>query len=183
MKRTLLVAAMAVFTLVHAPASLAASPDDDKKVLIQRVLTLWHIEDVAVMMAQRPASSALNQARAGLQGRLTAEKQDAVMKAIAVDVQKYIDEATPIAKAEAVRLKESVVAPLLMQNFNAEELRQLITLFESPVKKKFETLVPQFEQAYGEKVAAASRAAIDPKIQTLTKEVGTKMRAATMVSQ
>jgi hypothetical protein len=48
------------------------------------------------------------------------------------------------------------------------------------VKKKFEQLVPQFERAFGEKVAADSHTAIDPKLQEMTKAVGLKLRAASM---
>lgn len=183
MKRTLLIAAMAAFTLAQASFSHAAGADDEKKVLVQRVLPLFHIEDSAIMVVQRQGADAMRQANTALQGRLTAEKQDATMKSIAVDVQKYIDEATPIARANAIKLKAPTVAPMLMEHFSAEELRQLVAFLESPVKKKFEALLPEMQRTYGEKVAEASRGAIDPKIKTMTTEVATKMRAAVMVSQ
>lgn len=183
MKRTLLIAAMAAFTLAHFPVAHAAGPDDEKKALVQRILPLFHIEESAIQMVQRPATNAMTQSNAALQGRLTAEKQAATMKSISVDVQKYIDEATPIARNAALQLKEPTIAPLLMQNFSAEELRQLLAFLESPVKKKFESLLPTFQKAFGEKVAESSRGAIDPKIQKLTQDVATKLRAATMVAQ
>ncbi len=183
MKRTLLIAAMAAFTLAHASFSHAAGADDEKKALVQHVLPLFHIEDSPIMLVQRQGADAMRQANTALQGRLTHEKQEATMKSIAVDVQKYIDEATPIARANALKLKEPTVAPILMANFSAEELRQLVAFLDSPVKKKFEALLPTIEKTYGEKVADASRAAIDPKIKTLTTEVATKMRAAVMLSQ
>jgi hypothetical protein len=47
------------------------------------------------------------------------------------------------------------------------------------VKKKFEQMMPQLERSLGEKVATESRPLIDPKLQDLTKAVGTKLRAAT----
>lgn len=183
MKRTLLIAAMAAFTIIHVPLSHAAGPDDEKKVLVQRVLPLFHIEDTAIIAVQRQGAEAMRQANTALQGRLTAEKQDATMKSISLDVQKYIDEATPIARANALKLKEPTVAPMLMENFSAEELRQLVVFLESPVKKKFEALLPTIQKTYGDKVAEASRGAIDPKIDAMTRSVGTKMRAAVMVSQ
>jgi hypothetical protein len=183
MKRTLLIAAMAAFTLAHAPLGHAAGADDEKKVLVQRVLPLFHIEDAPVITVQQQGAEALRQANTALQGRLTGEKQTATMKSIAVDVQKYIDEATPIARNNALKLKEPTVAPILMENFTAEELRQLVAFFESPVKKKFEALLPTIQKTYGEKVAEASRGAIDPKIKTMSNDVATKMRAAVMTSQ
>ena len=156
----------------------ASSPEKER--LVQRVLALWHVEDAAIVMIQRPAADALGQARIALQGRVTAPKQEATLKDIAVDVQKYIDEATPIVRENATRLKAPTIGPLLAQNFSEEELRQLVALLESPVKKKFETLVPQIERSYGEKIAAESRSSIDPKLQAMTKSIGLKLRGATV---
>ncbi|HJV62547.1 MAG TPA: DUF2059 domain-containing protein [Albitalea sp.] len=153
---------------------------DKKQELVTRVLALWHVEDAAIMMVQRPAVDALQQARIALQGRVSGPKQEATLKDIATDVQKYIDEATPIARDNATRLKAPTLGPLLAQNFSEDELRQLIAILESPVKKKFEHLVPQLERSYGEKIAEQSRASIDPKLKTMTQAVGLKLRAATM---
>lgn len=174
-QHTLAAALLACCSLAaHAQASA------EKQKLIDRVLTLWKVEDAAVIMVQRPAADAMQQAGIALQGRVSAEKHKATMKDIATDVQKYIDEATPIVKTNATKLKTPTIGPLLAQNFSEEELRQLIALLESPVKKKFETLLPQFEKAYGEKIAAESRASIDPKLQKMTQDVGLKLRAATV---
>lgn len=153
---------------------------DERDKLVQKVLTLWHIEDEAIVMVQRPAADAVNQSRIALQGRVTAAKQEATLKEIAVDVQKYIDEATPIVRDNALKVKAPTLTPLLLQNFSEEELKQLVALLESPVKKKFEKLLPQFERAFGEKIAADSRAAIDPKLAAMTQSVGLKLRAATV---
>lgn len=180
MKQTLIVIALTAATLVSANPAYAEKYHESKDALIQRVLALWHIEDTAITMAQRPATDALVQARIALQGRVSAQKQEATLKSIVGNVQKYIDETTPIVKAEGLRVKEPTLAPLLQQNFSEEELQQLIALFESPVKKKFETLIPQFERTFGEKVAENSRGEVDPKIQALSKDIGVKMRAAMM---
>lgn len=175
----LLAAALAFAGVVHAAgAAPAVSPEKQK--LIERVLALWHAEETAIVMVQRPAGSAIEQASIALQGRVSQQKHQAAMKDIAGDVQKYIDEATPIARDNAARLKAPVLAPLLAQNFSEDELRQLIALLESPVKHKFEQLLPQMERAYGERIAADSRAQIDPKLQTMKQAVALKLRAASM---
>jgi hypothetical protein len=170
-----LVLAASTFSVFAQPAA-----SDEKQKLVQRALTLWHLEDTAVVMIQRPAADAMQQARIALQGRVSAAKQEATLREIATDIQKYVDEATPTVRANALRLKAPTVGPLLAQNFSDDELRQLIALLESPVKKKFESLVPQFERAFGERLAAESRAVVDPKLQTMTQNVGLKLRAATM---
>lgn len=151
-----------------------------KAKLIEHLLTIWHPENVVVMMVQRPAADAFQQARIALQGRVSVEKRDATLKDIATDVQKYVDEATPIARDSAKKELANTVVPMLQQQFSEEELKQLIALLESPLKAKFEQLIPQMEKALGEKVVADSRALIDPKMQELTKTVGTKLRVATV---
>ena len=72
----------------------------------------------------------------------------------------------------------SPVGPILAQNFSADELRQLAAIFESPVKAKFDKLIPQLEVAVGDKVTVDVGPAINKNIQALTESVGTKLRIA-----
>jgi hypothetical protein len=157
-----------------------AQSAESKAKLVDKLLTLWHPEEVAIVMVQRPASNALQQARIALQGRVSPQKQEATLKDIATDVQKYIDEATPIARDGGKKAVSTVVAPMLMQQFTEDELKQMIAILESPVKKKFEQLMPQMEKALGEKVSADNAALIDPKLKTMTQAVGMKLRTATV---
>lgn len=173
----LVIATLASLACATAGAQ-AVSPEKQK--LIDRVLTLWHVEDTVLMMVQRPAARALEQSRVVLQGRVAASKQEATLRDVATDVQKYIDEATPVARASATKLKAPTLGPLLAQNFTDDELKQLIALLESPVRKKFEQLAPQLEKTFGEKVAADAAPTIDPKLKVMTETVGLKLRAATM---
>jgi hypothetical protein len=174
---------LVILSLLAAAGQASSAPpaaSEEKQKLILRVMQLWHVEDTSIVMVQRPAVDAMQQSRIALQGRVSAAKQEATLKDISTDIQKYVDEATPIVRANAERLKGTIVAPMLAQNFSDEELRQLVALLESPVKKKFESLVPQFERSFGEKLAADSRTAIDPKLEAMTKNVGLKLRGATM---
>lgn len=155
----------------------------EKQKLIDKILTLWHPEDVPVMMVQRRATEAMNQSRIALQGKVTAEKRDATMRDIATDVQKYVDDVTPIAKDSARRQIPATVVPMLVQNFSEEELKQIVALLESPIKKKFEQFIPQAEKALGTKVAEETHVAIEDKGKTMTQAVGLKLRAAVMVGQ
>lgn len=147
--------------------------------LVRRLLELWHVENVAIMMVQRPAISTMEQAKMALQGRVSDEKQTRVLKEIAPDVQKYVDQATPVVKADAQKVVLETVAPLLLQNFNELELKQIIALLESPVKKKFEDFVPSMDKALGEKVVKDCAPQITPMMQTMAQDVGLKLRAAT----
>jgi len=72
----------------------------------------------------------------------------------------------------------TTVAPILAQKFTEDELRQIIAILESPVKAKFEATVPELQKALGEKLAAESAKTINPKLETLKQEIGTRMRTA-----
>lgn len=178
MSRRLAATALLGLSLV-CHAAEGVSPEKQK--LIDRVLQLWHPETVSLVMVQRPAADALQQARIALQGRVSAEKRDATLKDIATDAQRYVDEATPLAQAAAQRQLQPTVGAMLARQFSEEELRQLIALLEAPVKKKFEQLVPQMEKALGEGVSADAGPAIQPKLQAMTQAIGLKLRAATIV--
>lgn len=168
---------LAAATSAHAQA--AAPVDAEKQKLIDHVLALWHPENAVVMAVQRPAAEAMEKSRIAMQqAHMTPDKLDKNMKDIAVDVQKYIDTASPMAKASAQKSITSSVVPLLAQNFSNDELRQLITMLESPVKGKFEKLIPQIDQALGKKVQEDVGPEINKDIQAMTQAVGTKLRVA-----
>lgn len=180
--RCIVAASLCALSMAGGPV-LAQTQGDEavRQKLAEKLVTLWQPESVAVVMVQRPATDAFQQARIALQGRVSAERRDVVLKDIAKDVQKYVDEATPIARESAKKDVAFTVIPMLVKNFSESELKELISILESPVKKKFEQMVPQMERALGERVAADNRDVIDPKLKEMTKEVGLKLRAASMV--
>jgi hypothetical protein len=175
------IAAIILATAAAAGAH-AAQPtvSPAKKQLVEKVLQLWHIENVALEMIQDPVAKTLGQARVVLQGRVTPEKQEAALRDVAAEAQKFLEENTPVVKTSAEKLVPTTVAPILAEKFTEDELRQLIAILESPVKKKFETTVPELRKALGEKLAADAGPVIDPKLQDLNKRIGLRLRSATL---
>ncbi len=157
-------------------ATPAAPPA--KQELVRQLLQLWHIDNIGVSMLQAPVSDAVQQARAMLQGRAVPEKRDAAMSEVVGEAKKFMDEATPMVQASAQKLIPSTVAPMLAERFSEDELRQMIAILESPVKRKFEALLPQMQKTLGEGVAADTRAVIDPKLQDLKQRIGLRLRSA-----
>ena len=136
-------------------------------------------ENSVLLAVQHPATDALEKSSIALQtSHVPKERADKTMKEIGVDVQKYIDTTMPLAIASAKKNVGPAVGPLLAQNFTTEELRQLVALLESPVKSKFEKLLPQLENAVGQKVQADVGVQANKNIQVLTESVGTKLRVA-----
>ena len=166
-------------TKAAAPANLPA-PDAEKQKAIDRILANVHPENGVIQALQRPAVEAMQKSMIAMQTQhVPKERMDKAMKDIAADVQHYVEISTPVVTASAKKLTNQTVGPLLAQNFSADELRQLAAMFESPVKAKFDKLIPQLEAAVGDKVTAEVAPAINKNIQALTESVGTKLRIAT----
>jgi hypothetical protein len=158
-----------------ASAQTAISPA--KQELVQKVLKLWQIEALGQTMLQEPVAEAVGQARVVLQNRVAPDKQEAALRDIGAEVKKFMDDATPVVRSSTQKFIPSTVVPVLAEKFSEDELRQIIAILESPVKRKFETLVPEMQKALGEKVAADTRTMIDPKLQDLRQRIGLRLRA------
>lgn len=165
--------------LLLGSAAQAATPAPaSKQELVNKVLQLWHVENVGQSMLQAPVSDAVQQARAMLQGRAAVDKRDAAMTEIVQDAKKFMEENTPIARASAQKMASAKVAPLLAERFTEDELKQMIAILESPVKKKFEDMLPELQKSLGDSVAADTRAVIEPKLQELQQRIGMRLRSA-----
>jgi hypothetical protein len=160
-----------------APVAASAIPPA-KQALIDRMLSLWHMDSIGQSMLQAPVSDAVAQARAMLQGRASADRRDAAMTEIVGEAQKFMDEATPTVRASAQKLIPSKVAPLLAERFTEDELRQMVAILESPVKQKFEKMLPELQKSLGEGVAADTGPVINPKLQDLKQRIGLRLRSA-----
>jgi uncharacterized protein len=162
-----------------AGAQTAADPASPaKQQLVQHVLQLLHAEGMGLTMLQTPVADALAQANVVLQGRVPVERRDAAMRDISEDAKKFLEQTTPVVKASTQKFIPLTLTPLLMERFTEDELRQLVAMLESPVKEKFEKMVPEMKKVLGEKVASDTRAVIDPKIKDLTERIGVRLRTA-----
>jgi uncharacterized protein len=164
-----------------APAAAQAlpAPDPEKQKVIDRILVAFHPENGILQVVQRQGLDAMQQSNIALTtAHVTAERKEKTMKEIGSDVQKYIDATMPVAVASAKKNTNPAVGPILAQNFTADELRQIAALLESPLKQKFEKLIPQMETAVAQKVQAEITPQVNQNVKTLTEAVGTKLRIA-----
>ncbi|MTW05019.1 DUF2059 domain-containing protein [Duganella ginsengisoli] len=161
-----------------APAAAAGAIPPSKQALIDKLLDLWHMENVGLNMLQVPVSDAVTQAKAVLQGRATDAKRDAAMSEVVTEARKFMEDTVPTVKTSAQKLMPTKVAPLLAERFSEDELKQMIAILESPVKAKFEALLPELQKSLGEAVAADSGPVINPKLQDLKQRIGMRLRAA-----
>lgn len=173
------VAAITMFVAGTAAAQTAQAPAT-KQELVQRVLQVWHVEDLGKAMLQARAAEAVGRASSLLEGRTTQEKREAAMKSIAADTKKFLEDTTPVVHDNAQKLVPVTVGSLLAERFNEEELRQLVAMLESPVKRKFEELVPEMQKSLGEKLAAESGPTVNAKLRELSERINDHLRVAVM---
>jgi hypothetical protein len=182
-----LAAALVIPPAVHAQAAAsaaaAAAPaapiDAEKQKLIERILAVVHPENGVLQAVQEKGVSAMQQSSIALQtNHVPQDRKDKALKDIGGDVQKYIDTTMPIAVASARKYTVPLSAPILAANFTTDELRQLATMLESPLRDRLEKVLPQMQNAVGQKVSVDIGPQVNKNLQVMTEAVGTKLQVA-----
>lgn len=152
-----------------------ASPG--KKELVAKILKLQQpgIEIMARRLVEQPAADLLNNAGAALPTRVPKDKQESVAKEIKGDVQKYLDEAIPFVQDRAVKVAPSSIGALLEEKLTEDELKQVVSIMESPAYAKYQRLGDEMQKVLVEKVLADTRGTIEPKIRTLEQTVAKRL--------
>lgn len=168
--------AIVILAVAGVAQAAQATISPAKQALIQKLVQLMSVDNMGVTMLQEPVGNALGQARVTLQSRVPAERHEAAIRDIAADAKKFMDEATPVVRSSAQKLIPTTIVPMLAEKFTEDELRQIIAMMESPVKRKFDELIPDMKKNLGEKIAADTGPTINPKLQELTQRIGTRLR-------
>ncbi|HEX5373651.1 MAG TPA: hypothetical protein VFW84_13055 [Aquabacterium sp.] len=161
-------------TLVASTLAVASlSAHADKREQIQRLPSLQkaELEGLATDMTQQPARQLMGQAQNIMVQAVPPEKREAAAKQINAELTKYVDSATPIVKASASKVAVSAVAPILEDKFTEDELKQLVTMLESPIIKRYQGLLPEMQKSLLEKISADARPQVDPKLNALQESV------------
>lgn len=158
-------------TLTAAAVAAVAAPT--KKELVAKFITLQQpsIEALARSMAERPAIQMMQAAGQALQTQVPPEKREAAAKQVEADIKKYVEEATPILKAKAMKLAPATIGAKMEEAFSEDELKQLIAWTESPVNKKFQQVLPQVQDALVQQLAADAQATFEPRLKALQQAV------------
>jgi hypothetical protein len=167
MKHITLLALLLAAGVTHAQSTPA------KKELVARVLVLQQsaIEQTAQTLVERPAAQMQQQVGMALQTRIAPEKREAIAKLVQADLKKYVDEVGPLVRQQAVKLAPSTIGALLEEKFTEEELKQLISIIESPVNRKYSQMGGDFQKALGEKLIAQTQSIVEPKVKALEQAV------------
>lgn len=165
-------------TLVVASIGVQAQT---KKELVQKLLVLQQpsLDSTARSLTENPARQLVAAAQPIIAQGVPADKREATARQVDAEIRKYIDAADPIVQASTRKLSQSVLTPMFEEKFTEEELRQLVTIIESPVLKKYQGMLPEFSRTLVEKVIADARPQVDPKLQTTQNNVRKILDTAT----
>ncbi|HUR90713.1 MAG TPA: hypothetical protein VMZ74_16630 [Ramlibacter sp.] len=181
LKKTLLSLSLLVAIGAQAQNTLPAAPSTNgggsKKELVARIVRAQQgaIEGMARQITERPALEILNGAMQVIAARVPKDKQEAVAKDVQAEAQKYVDSAVPIVSKRAVEVAPAAMGGILEEKFSEEELRTIASLLENPTVLKFQRMLPDMQQALGEKLVADTRPQIEPKVQALDATVSKKL--------
>ncbi|MDI1348253.1 hypothetical protein [Aquabacterium sp.] len=156
-------AVTAALTLIALPAHA------DKREQIMRlpIAQKASLEGLATGLTQDPARQLMGQFVQPTIGLVPPEKREATGQQIDAEVQKYLETATPLVKASAAKVGPAAVASVLEDKFTEEELKQLGAMLDSPVLKKYQSIIPELQKTLFEKVTADASPQVDPKLQAL----------------
>jgi len=166
-----------VVAVLLAAGTAQAEPTAAKAELIGKILQLQRpaIEGIATALAQQPAAQMMQGANIALQTRVAPDKREAIGKEIQADLKKYVEEAVPLLRASAVKIAPTTIGTLLDEKFTEEELRQLVSIMESPVNRKFGQMNSELQKSLGEKLVAETRSVIEPKVKALDQSIGKRL--------
>ncbi|TAK79277.1 MAG: DUF2059 domain-containing protein [Aquabacterium sp.] len=165
MKSILVAAALSATGWAAAQSSAPSSPA--KKDLVQRLLVVQQpsFDGLAQQTATRPIAELGNKVQAILLASVPPEKREATARQIEPYLKKLAEDAVPMVKEATTKNAPTVYGAAIEEKFTEDELRQLVTFLESPVRKKFEQANPELYQALAKKSLDDIREKIDPKLQ------------------
>lgn len=159
----------------HAQAS-----GSSKKDLVQRLLVVQQpeIEIVARRLAEQPAAQLAAGSQQILAQAVPVEKREEAAKQIDAELKKYLEAAVPIVRDKAMAAAGASIGPMLEEKFTEDELKQLVTFFESPVRKKYQQTMPEMNEALLKKLVGDSKSLVDPKLQAAQSNIKKILEAA-----
>jgi hypothetical protein len=181
-KTLITVAAVAAFATFGSPAfaqqAASAPTSAAKKALIQNILQMQQpgFEAAARQLTEQSVAPIEQQVSMALRTRVAEDQRKVVAAQVEGDIKAFVDAVGPQLREISLRVAPTTVGTILEQNFNEDELKQLIELLQSPVSRKFNQLAPQMQQALAQKIIDEAKPGVTPKLialqETLMRRLG-----------
>lgn len=171
--RPTLAAALLAAGLALSPMPASAESSAAKKELVARVLQLQQpgIEAIGRGMLEQPVVQMMQTVNNVLRQRVPADKREALAREIQGDVRKFMDETAPVMREQGIKVAPQSIGAVLEEKMTEDELRQVISLLESPVQRKFQALQGEMLRAHAEKLVQGTRGVIEPKAQAMQQSI------------
>lgn len=157
----------------------ATAPEATAPQQAARLAQLLNLDDASVALIQRPLAQMMQNAATAMETSGVPKAQhEALLAEVRGDVKAVADKLVPLVKTSAEKAMSSAVSKPLTERFTAAELRQLVAYLESPLNKKFLTMLPELQAALNAQVLADTRDAVTPQLNELQKTVTARITAA-----
>ncbi len=175
-----LAAALAAASGLCAAQGASAPASNARKELALKVVQLQQpaIEQAARQLAEQSVAPLLQQAGTVVQTRVPPEQREALTRELQGDLKKFGDETVGLLRERALKLAPTAIGSILEERLSEDELKQVITVLESPAYRKYQSLGGDMQRALVEKLVADTRSSVEPKLRALQESMGKRINAA-----
>ena len=135
------------------------------------------LERLVNQLADSAAQDVLQAWSPKLQTNVPKEKMEQARQNLNTELKKYFDDVFKTISAKTTKVSSDTLVPVYMQKFSLEELKQLVSFFESPAVKKYQAAAPELGNAFVQQLVEATRADVTARGKQFddaaTKIVGT----------
>lgn len=173
--RTLAAAALAAATSICGAQTTAAS---SKTELAQKIIVLQQpaYDNIARGLTEQTMAPLAQATGNALKTQVPEDRREALARELQAEFKRYGDEVYPMLRDKAQKLAPATIGALLEERLSEDELKQVATMIDSPIYKKYQLLAPDMQRVLTEKLVAETRGAIEPKFaalrDTVTKRLG-----------
>jgi len=155
-------AAHAQATPASAPAAAPAVATDNKQALAAKLVALQRgpeMERMAFQLTSGAVQPAIQRWAEKLD-TLPVAKQEKARDQLNAELKIHGDSVRRLIEAQMAKSADSKLQAAYVERFSEGEMTQLVTLFESPTFKKYQTMAPELGDLWIKDVIENSRAAV-----------------------
>ena len=162
-----LLTALALTSLALCTASQAQTADP-KLEWATKVVALQQgpeLERLVGQLADGATQEVLQNWGPKLQTNVPEAKQRQASDALNAELKKYFDDVSKLIDGKVRKVSTDALVPAYMERFTLDELKQLVTFFESPTIKKYQVSAPELGNLFIKQLVEATRSDVTARVQ------------------
>ena len=179
-----LLTALALTSLALCTASQAQTTDP-KLEWATKVVSLQQgpeLERLVGQLADSATQEVLQNWGPKLQTNVPEAKKQQASDALNSELKKYFDDVSKLIEGKVRKVSTDALIPAYMERFTLDELKQLVTFFDSPTIKKYQTSAPELGNLFVTQLIEATRSDVTARVQKFD-EAAVKIVGATPASK